>query len=72
MLLIGQRGAGRNEDVSMRQHPLEYITTATCEYLNVIRQHVIRPLETTGIVDSCIAAVLLVFGSICALSTPAA
>lgn len=48
----------------MPQQSLNYNSTATCEYLRVIRQHVIHPLEVTPIADSCFAAALLVFGSI--------
>lgn len=43
---------------------LHYNSTATCEYLRVIRQHVIHPLEMTPVADSCFAAALLIFGSI--------
>lgn len=48
----------------MPQHSLDYDSTATCEYLKVIRQHVIHPLDTTCVADSCFAAALLIFGSI--------
>ena len=48
----------------MQQQSLEYNTTATCEYLRVIRQYVIHPLDRTAVSDSCYAAALLIFGSI--------
>jgi hypothetical protein len=48
----------------MPQQSLNYSPTATCEYLRVIRQYVIHPLERTSVADSCYAAALLIFGSI--------
>jgi hypothetical protein len=48
----------------MPQQSLNYNSTATYEYLRVIRQHVIHPLERTQVADSCFAAALLIFGSI--------
>lgn len=48
----------------MPQHPLNYGSSATCEYLRVIRQHVIKPLETTAVAESCFASVLLICGAI--------
>jgi hypothetical protein len=48
----------------MPQQSLNYNSTATCEYLRVIRQHVIHPLDMTPVADSCFAAALLVFSSI--------
>ncbi len=43
---------------------MNFETTATKEYLKVIRRHVIVPLESTSLADSCFAAALLIFGSI--------
>lgn len=43
---------------------MNFETTATNEYLKVIRRHVIAPLESTSLADSCFAAALLIFGSI--------
>lgn len=48
----------------MSQQSLNYNSTATCEYLRVIRQHVIHPLEMTAVAHSCFAAALLIFSSI--------
>ena len=48
----------------MPQQSLNYNSTATCEYMRVIRRHVIRPLDMTPVADSCFAAALLIFGSI--------
>ena len=41
----------------------KYKHSATREYLEVVRQHVIHPLETSGVAESCFAAALLVFGA---------
>jgi len=48
----------------MPQYPSHYESSAACEYLRVIKQHVIHPLDTTQVADSCFAAVLLIFGAI--------
>lgn len=47
----------------MSTSSLSYDQSATREYLSVIRQHVIHPLETSGVAESCFAAALLVFGA---------
>jgi len=47
----------------MTQSQLDYERSATCEYLRVIRQHVIHPVEMTPVVDSCFASAMLIFGS---------
>lgn len=48
----------------MEQSQLDYGNSATHEYLRVIRQHVIYPLEMTPVTDSCFASAMLIFGSI--------
>lgn len=42
----------------------DYDHSATQEYLRVVREHVIRPLDTTGVADSCFAAAILIFAAI--------
>ena len=42
---------------------MNYDHSATREYLTVVRQHVIHPLEMTAVADSCFAAAMLIFGS---------
>jgi len=48
----------------MPQRSLDYESAATCEYVRVIRRHVIHPLDSTSVADSCFAAALLIFGAI--------
>jgi hypothetical protein len=43
---------------------IDYNSSAACEYLKVIHQHVIHPLEQTSLADSCFAASMLIFGAI--------
>src|ERR1035441_5213079 len=42
---------------------VNYENSATREYLDVIREHVIRPLESTTVAESCFAAAMLIFGA---------
>jgi len=41
-----------------------YYESATCEYVRVIRSHVIHPLESTAVAENCFVAAMLVFGAI--------
>jgi hypothetical protein len=41
-----------------------YAGSATSEYLNAIREHVIRPLDGTQLSDHCFAASMLIFAAI--------
>ena len=41
-----------------------YPQSALAEYLRVIREHVIMPLERTSVSESCFATAMLVFGAV--------
>jgi hypothetical protein len=44
--------------------PVTYDRSATAEYLQVIRQHIIYPLRETSVGESCFAAAVLIFGAV--------
>src|ERR1043166_1190341 len=48
----------------MNTVPEPYEESATFEYLKVIRQHVIQPLEATALGESCFAAAMLIFAAV--------
>ena len=48
----------------MTQPHANYDHSVCREYIRVIRQHVIHPLEMTAVADSCFAAAMLIFGAI--------
>jgi hypothetical protein len=48
----------------MNSSQTNYENSATREYLDVIREHVIHPLESTAVAESCFAAAMLIFGAI--------
>lgn len=58
--LFGKQASGGFRDATS----LNYDYSATHEYMGVVRQHVIHPLEASGVADSCFAAAMLIFGSV--------
>ena len=54
----------RQEEALVWETAENYDHSKTWEYIEVVRKHVIYPLETSGVADSCFAAALLVFGAI--------
>ena len=53
----------RPQEALVSPTAVNYDHSASREYLGVVRQHVIQPLETRGVAESCFAEALLVFGA---------
>lgn len=53
----------------MDANPISYDGSATQEYFRVIREHVIQPLQSTAMSESCFGSAMLIFAAVDGLGT---
>lgn len=66
---LGCSGSRKTKNSNMKTQtpshiPVTFSGSMTAEYLELIRQHVIRPLRDTAVAESCFGAAMLIFGAV--------